>query len=66
LEVQGLFLGRPGRELRKHSLLPAHTDSLNRLLTFPRKSLSCPHIKKVKITGLFYSLVIGNVKKKEK
>lgn len=66
LEVQGLFLGSPGKELRKGSLPSAHTESLNRVPTFPRKLLSCPQIKRVEITGLLYSCVRGNVKKKEK
>lgn len=66
MEVQRLILRGPGKEQRKDSPPSAHTDSLNRVLTFAMKSLSCPQMKKVEITGLLYSHVIGNVRKKGK
>lgn len=54
LEIQGLFLGGLGKELRKGSLSPAHSVSLIRALMCPRKLFVYPPIKKVEITGLVY------------
>lgn len=66
LKVQGLFLGGLGKEIRKGSLSPAHSVSLNRALMFPRKLFIYTQIKKVEITGLLYRHEIWNVNKEEK